>query len=246
MAASDADKCQHCLSGHIHSGAPKGSVVSSVGGVPSYIAQGNTTEKAILICTDIFGYELPNVRLIADKLASAAGFTVYVPDILQGDAVNPDAFDRSKFGEWRARHGDDQTMPAVRGVIEDLKAKHGVTKLAVLGYCFGGRYAALATAEGLTTAYGVAHPSFVSVADFQELKAPGMFLCAETDQQFPGPMADEVEKVLVAAGVPVEFRRYPGTTHGFAVRGNEDDKAVMAARDDALQGAADFFGKHLA
>jgi hypothetical protein len=43
-----------------------------------------------------------------------------------------------------------------------------------------------------------------------------------------------------------KFVLYPGTNHGFAVRGNKQDPAVNAARDEALKQGIRFFGQHLA
>lgn len=240
-------KCEHCLDVTIHKGVPSNGV-HTVAGVACYVAGGSSGSTAIVICTDIFGQVLPNVRLLADKLAAKTGFTVYVPDILHGDAISPDAFDRSTFMEWRSRHGDGPTLPVVEAVLAELLSKRGVTRVGIIGYCFGGRYAALAAKAGLVHAYAVAHPSFVSVEDFTCLASlPALFLCAETDAQFPAHVADEVEAALKGAGAAgVEFRRYPGTTHGFAVRGSEEDAVVLVARDDALDGAATFFAKYLA
>lgn len=41
------------------------------------------------------------------------------------------------------------------------------------------------------------------------------------------------------------FILYPGTRHGFAVRGNKHDPAVNAARADALKNAIAFLDQHL-
>lgn len=43
------------------------------------------------------------------------------------------------------------------------------------------------------------------------------------------------------AGFVSRFVTYPGTTHGFAVRGSMTDELVCAARDDALRQAVGFF-----
>ena len=53
-------------------------------------------------------------------------------------------------------------------------------------------------------------------------------------------------KLVEKQKVPhVVFKYYNGTTHGFTVRGNENDPIVVAARDDALDNAAQFFHKVL-
>lgn len=41
------------------------------------------------------------------------------------------------------------------------------------------------------------------------------------------------------------FIMYPGTTHGFAVRGNKAVPAINAAREDALKQGLKFFNQHL-
>jgi hypothetical protein len=41
------------------------------------------------------------------------------------------------------------------------------------------------------------------------------------------------------------FILYPGTQHGFAVRGNKRDAAINGAREDALKQGLRFFRQHL-
>ena len=73
-----------------------------------YVAEGasGVTAKAVIMCVplpasvhvgeaepsrhrdsaaDIFGLGIPNPRLIADAIAERTGYTVYVPDLLQGE-----------------------------------------------------------------------------------------------------------------------------------------------------------------
>ena len=51
--------CQNCISGHLHSGTPKGQV-EVIGGLNTYVSPSpNGSKKAVIIyITDIFGYEL--------------------------------------------------------------------------------------------------------------------------------------------------------------------------------------------
>jgi dienelactone hydrolase len=134
----------------------------------------------------------------------------------------------------------EATLSIVQACIADLRAVHGVKKLAVMGYCFGGKHCALVAGLGLVDAYGVAHPSFVTLGDFTACTVPGYFACAETDQHFPWALVDETQAALEAAGTPCEFRKYAGTTQRICW-----DK-VVKAREDALLGACSFFAKHLA
>lgn len=276
-------KCEHCLTVNLHQGTTHGSV-EQLGTYPCYVSRyfpptdtssssdssGSNNSSVhnkhtcIVLFTDIFGYQLPNIRLLADKLGLQSQLTVYVPDILFNDSVSPDNFDRATFPIWRSKHGDNETLPCVKDILYHLRNEYHYTKIGGWGFCFGGRYAALASSNTFTTikdtttvsmvsngsphlrgldAYAVAHPSFITIDDFDHLTIPGLFLCAETDMQFPLTLANEVEKVLVQTKkIPhTQFKYYPGTTHGFTVRGNENDPVVVQARDDALHTAATFF-----
>lgn len=41
----------------------------------------------IVIIPDVFGWVLPNVRLLADGFARKTGLTVYVPDFMSGGYI---------------------------------------------------------------------------------------------------------------------------------------------------------------
>jgi len=75
-----------CCGGHIDKGTPDGEI-KTVAGVKCYQSkiEPSNTDTLIVIATDIFGYTLPNVRLIADKFANETGILCIVPDLFQGD-----------------------------------------------------------------------------------------------------------------------------------------------------------------
>lgn len=92
----------------------------------------------------------------------------------------------------------------------------------------------------------MAHPSLVSVpVDIQTIKKPGIYLCAEEDQQFPENYRKQTQEILQKNGIKSEFRFYPGTKHGFAVKGNDKNKVVLEARKNALEEAIKFFSTEL-
>lgn len=71
--------CDNCKSGFKWGGNPTGSV-SKLDNANVYVT-GDSKDAAILIITDIFGWTLPNIRILADHYAKEAGATVYVPDV---------------------------------------------------------------------------------------------------------------------------------------------------------------------
>jgi dienelactone hydrolase len=248
MAAAQplAGSCEACLTANKVSSTPTGSL-TTLGALPAYVARAGAAQSrsCVVIVTDIFGHSFANTQCVADVIASASGLDVFVPDVLAGDAVSPQGFDAATFPAWRAKHGDEVAEPALAAAVAALRAA-GYAKIGAIGYCYGGRYSTRAAISGLVDASAVAHPSFISPGEFNALRTPSLFLCAETDGQFPAAAADEVEAALKAAGAPAEFRRYAGTSHGFAVRPPPGDAAAEAARDDAAAATAAHFRRHLA
>jgi hypothetical protein len=155
---------------------------------------------------------------------------------------------------WFRRHGDAVTLPLLDAFWGGLRAGD-VTSAAVYGFCWGGRYALLAggggRGGGLVTVAGAAHPSFTAVpADIEALTVPTVFVLAESDDVFtPGDAAKArgimARKATGTPALPSEFHHYPGTRHGFAVKGDETDPIVGAARAAAVEATAAFFARHL-
>ena len=68
-----------CKSGFKWDGKPTGKV-EKIAGLDTYVA-GDNKNAAILIVHDIFGWTLPNLRILADHYAKEANATVYLPDL---------------------------------------------------------------------------------------------------------------------------------------------------------------------
>ncbi|VAH07173.1 unnamed protein product [Triticum turgidum subsp. durum] len=71
----------------------EGRVVDSLGGIAAYVAGVRESKAAVVLISDIFGFEAPILRKIADKVASS-GYFVVVPDFLHGDPFVPENADR--------------------------------------------------------------------------------------------------------------------------------------------------------
>jgi dienelactone hydrolase len=260
-----------CCTTHIDSGTPTGKV-EKIGGVDTYVATPDIeTDKAIIISTDVFGQVFVNNRLLADKYAKA-GFHCFIPDLFNGGPLEPSAvapmeLDRKKmttyekfkhnfsityvalgFAPWILKHNPSSKVPIVESVINDIKSQRGIKSVGLIGYCYGAKTVyQLASQDDKIQAAAVAHPSFTSLpGDIQDIKKPMLFEMAEDDAQLPEGKRKQVEAIMSKkTDVPSTLKFFPGTRHGFAVRGDEDDPVVCKARVEALEVAIEHFKKYL-
>jgi len=247
------EKCEHCTTGYLAKGKPKGKE-EQIAGVPAYWAHPKGESKsAVVYITDAFGHTFDNNRILADSIAEHAGVVVVMPDVFEGQPLSHDVMSlpqekrMAAFGPFMARNGNDVRVPLVRNFIQELREKHGFTKIGTVGYCFGGRISTLMAANEQTVANVICHPATLNIPqEIEAIKNPTLWICAETDQTFPVPAQKQTEEILQKRGIPTVFKFYPGTVHGFAVRGDESEPQVFKAKVDALEQTVNFFRKHLA
>ncbi|KAF2760776.1 alpha/beta-hydrolase [Pseudovirgaria hyperparasitica] len=280
--------CEHCIQGTIHTGQPTGSE-ASLHDLNVYIANppsGTTPKAIIVIYTDVFGLPLPNNKLIADAYARA-GYQVYMPDFFKGDPVALDIADvllpvdagaqcalrkytgmlakGPSFVMWMTRHGEKKTNEVCMAWLRKLRAATPAsTKIGMVGFCWGGKYAIRAglaanrvAVDGrgevpLVDAVVALHPSHLAVpGDVEGLVVPVSYGWGLKDEGVSIATKGKVEDVhagLRAKGSKVpemEHRVYEPGRHGFAVRGNPDDPQERKALEDSEKQALEWMDKHL-
>lgn len=70
-----------CGKGFEWDGTPSGRTVPFPTTSNQAYITGSATDAAVMLIADLFGWEYPNIRLLADHLAREAEVTVYVPDL---------------------------------------------------------------------------------------------------------------------------------------------------------------------
>ncbi|KAI1609909.1 esterase/lipase [Exophiala viscosa] len=244
-----------CYKGVKHEGEAKGEI-STLGDFEIYTKypEDKSTEKGILIITDVIGHRFNNAQLIADQFA-ANGYFVLMPDLFYSDPIplnRPGDFDIQKWmkGEYSERkiaHLPPVVDPIIDSCLVEMRTKYNCKKIGAVGYCFGGKYVVrhLRPEAGKIDAGYTAHPSFVTAEELKDMKGPLSISAAETDHIFPAEKRRETEDILKELKLPYQLNLYSGVEHGFAVRGDPKNRQHVYAKENAFLQALQWFEEHL-
>ncbi|XP_010527412.1 PREDICTED: endo-1,3;1,4-beta-D-glucanase [Tarenaya hassleriana] len=205
--------------------------VEKLGGLDSYVVGSPDSKLGILLVSHVFGYETPNLRKLADKVANS-GFYVVVPDFFHGDPYNPENQDRPLL-VWIKDHEPDKGFEESKPVIEALKSK-GITAIGAAGFCWGAKVAVELAKQELVQAVVLLHPSRVTVDDIKGVEVPISILGAEFDQVSPPELVKQFEEILASKPEVKRFVKiFPRVKHGWTVRYNPSDPSEAEAAEEA-------------
>jgi hypothetical protein len=80
---------QCCVSGELHQGTPAGNE-QKIYGLDCYVTgppEGVLPKGVVIILPDVFGWTLPNTRILADNYAMKGEWLVYLPDFMDGMCI---------------------------------------------------------------------------------------------------------------------------------------------------------------
>eukprot|EP01118_Nematostelium_gracile_P016077 TRINITY_DN657_c0_g1_i1.p1 TRINITY_DN657_c0_g1~~TRINITY_DN657_c0_g1_i1.p1 ORF type:complete len:306 (-),score=58.95 TRINITY_DN657_c0_g1_i1:19-936(-) len=265
--------CKDCITGYLSNGTPKGEM-KKIAGVECYISRPRQElyqGGCIVVSTDVFGHKFINTQLLADKFAQETSSLVVVPDLFDGNAVDPDQLsalsqdldsDAPIFQKiirpihvilqiitvvpWFLRNRQmGKKTKEIKDVITFLNSEEGVKNTVIVGYCYGATNALALASTDLVDALVLAHPSSVKRYMFESVKKPCFLVCAWTDPVFPESLRKQCEEAMASNDIPCQTKVYEGTRHGFAIRGNEKFEHVRQAKKIATEDTIRFFKRYL-
>ncbi|KAL7934329.1 dienelactone hydrolase [Trichoderma chlorosporum] len=167
--------CPDCFRGTIHEGTPKGKE-ETIHNVLTYIAvpeTGITSNSKIIFVTDVFGFNLVNNKLLADKYAADTGCAVLMPSVIPGGGAPLSAIElfdslstpvglldlagqtkragaafraATIFAPFAVRTRN--AFPTLLKFSRDIKVSLPAdAKLGVAGFCWGGMHSTKLTME---------------------------------------------------------------------------------------------------
>ncbi|KAF8133941.1 dienelactone hydrolase endo-1,3,1,4-beta-D-glucanase [Boletus edulis] len=268
--------CPDCIRGSILDGTPSGTV-KQVDGIDAYFVSGvsEPTSKSfsVVLLTDVFGLEVVNSKLIADRIASALACDVWVPDLFNGQpAIKPDSMEAQLLpdhpGPWplwdklrfyarviwnigsfyRAR--PSVVTPRTAKFFKSVREQNIYDKVGAVGYCFGAGIAVRLVPFKALDSIVLCHPSLLTEASIKAIDVPTAWACAEEDMALSKAMRLNAEAIFAARKdrpdfVPYEFVDYMGTVHGFACRPNLAYDGMKAGFEGSLSQTVEWFRKTL-
>ncbi|KAK8623673.1 hypothetical protein V6N13_065036 [Hibiscus sabdariffa] len=169
--------------------------VENLAGFNTYVSGSLESKLALLLVSDGFGYEAPNLRKLADE-AAAAGFYVVVPDFFYGDPYVVD----NPVPAWLNDHDPAKGFEDAKLIIDALKSKE-VSPIGAAGFCWGAKVVVELSKVALIQAAVMLHPSFVTVDDIKSVKVPIAILGAEDDHMSPPELIEQFDEILKASEV---------------------------------------------
>jgi carboxymethylenebutenolidase len=199
------------------------------GEIPAYRARpaDGKSFPTVLVVQEIFGVH-EHIKDICRRLAKQ-GYLAIAPELFarQGD-VSQMTDIQQIIGQVVSKVPDSQVMADLDAAVAWAKqsGEGNVEKLAVTGYCWGGRIVWLYTAHHPDLKAGVAwYGRLVGAADplhpkhpvdvVADLNAPVLGLYGEADSGIPLETVKQMRKAMSEAGKPGEVIVYPDAPHAF-------------------------------
>jgi carboxymethylenebutenolidase len=199
------------------------------GEIPAYRAMPakGATFPVVLVVQEIFGVH-EHIRDVCRRFAKA-GYLAVAPELYarQGDVSKMTDY-KQIFAEVVSKVPDEQVMADLDATAAwAAKSSNGdAARLAITGFCWGGRIVWLYAAHNPQLKAGVAwygrltgektplQPAY-PLDIVGEIKAPVLGLYGGKDQGIPLEQVEQMRKALAAAKKPSQIVVFPEAPHGF-------------------------------
>ncbi|XP_077967808.1 carboxymethylenebutenolidase homolog [Styela clava] len=221
-----------------------GKEVKIGGGLDAYVSHPNSTNSkgGVIVIQDIYGWELSNTRAIVDMLMEN-NFTAILPDAFEGKFAWNRSMSWLSFGSFFEDRPADGVGNVVDACMEYLSNEYSIDKIAIVGFCWGGRAVHHMMSSRKDLVAGVSCYGLMDAEDedFGILNNSTLFIYGRADRQFNSARIRGLRKALKSkAKAKYAIRGYKDQPHGFLHRklASPDDphkEQIYAARRKMIQ-----------
>jgi len=257
MVCCPEGSAPYLANGHVNTGQ-----VINVGGFPCYATGVPDSTRALIVASDVWGWNGGRTRALADHLAAALNAYVLVPRLLDappleggtdGDGLPPGFSIEARmkdFADFVRGHPWTSLSKKLDAILAHVDGK----PVGMVGFCWGGWFLCQASAHSTALTCGViAHPSVgleemifkgsnVEVA--RRVQCPLLLMPAGNDPPIYLPGGNFFE-TLKAAHPATKAVPFPAMAHGWVPRGDLSDAYVRRDVDAAVQLMVKYFKEHL-
>ncbi|KGO40374.1 Dienelactone hydrolase [Penicillium expansum] len=222
--------------------------IDQAAGVNLYVFGDRKAKRGVVLVYDIFGL-YPQTKQGAALLAKELDCLVIIPDFFNGEAANIEwvGMDTAEkrdnmMGFFANKASPEKNLATLYSVTNETKSLYAtVEKWAVLGLCWGGKLAALASTDQTPfVASGQTHPALLDIADARRMAIPHICLVS------PDEPADILNPYKEALPDHSEFELYGTMFHGWmGARANLEDEKNLLEFTRGYKQVAAFFKRWL-
>ena len=173
-----------------------------------------------------------------------------MPDFFEGSPADiswyPPTTDehKEKLGKFfQTKAAPQNTLPKIPKIVEEANklAPNGSFQWSILGFCWGGKIAALSVAgdNKLFKSAAQCHPAMVDPNDAKSIEVPFAMLASKDEP------ADDVEAFKANLKVPNHVETFPTQIHGWmAARSDLEDSEVRKEYERGYKIILEFFHEH--
>jgi carboxymethylenebutenolidase len=201
----------------------------------------NPSPSAVVVIQEIFGVNR-HIRSVVDDYANN-GFTALAPSLFDrvqpGIELNYNSADAARGREMVTQIGIERALLDVAAALSYAAQISGITKVGIVGFCYGGTLAWLAATRLHPAAAVGYYGAQISKFAAEHPRCPVMLHFGAKDKHIP---ASEIQKIEQAhPGLPIFL--YENAGHGFNCDQRPDFESHSAAV--ARQRTFAFFHSHL-
>lgn len=181
---------------------PNGATTAVVA-LPAETGNGNATPSAVVLIHEWWGIN-EHIRDLAGRYARE-GYICIAPDLYRGQTTT----DQQQASKLMHDLALDDGIDIITRAIEESRAKYGVEKFGITGYCMGGIFALRAAC--LDNALAASAPFYGDIPEdetLSQLKVPTLFIAGARDNWITPEKVEALTDAAREHGLPLEVVSY--------------------------------------